>query len=183
MSPAEKPLMKDFIGINGHTVGFNPELYAPVCRLVRDYHPYLWDVHDKPGAATALPMAQHIDWEDKSGKFRSWHKPVNWKELYSAWIKAGLVDYVMLMSYPPDLASMKKDVGEAKKKTPDFKRVDITVPAYKLADSPDIFSQQIIFCKGSRPNMCVICDYESLLKNRALTKTLTAISKPEKRRR
>jgi hypothetical protein len=86
---AEKPLMKDFIGINGHTVGFDAKLYAPVARLARDYHPYLWDVHDKPGAATALPMAQHIDWDDKSGKFRSWHKPVDWKELYGDWIKAG----------------------------------------------------------------------------------------------
>src|SRR5688572_16362475 len=40
---AEKPLMRDFIGINAHTVQFKPELYAPICRLVRDYHPFDWD--------------------------------------------------------------------------------------------------------------------------------------------
>ena len=34
-----RPRMGDFIGINGHTVSFKPELYRPVCGLVRDYHP------------------------------------------------------------------------------------------------------------------------------------------------
>ena len=66
-----KPLMRDFIGINAHTVQFKPELYAPLCRLVRDYHPFGWDVHDDTARPTAFPMAQHIDWEDKSGNFRS----------------------------------------------------------------------------------------------------------------
>ncbi len=33
-----KPLFKDFMGVNGHTVQFKPELYKSVCRLVRDYH-------------------------------------------------------------------------------------------------------------------------------------------------
>jgi hypothetical protein len=30
------PLMRDFIGINGHTIAFKPELYRPACGLVRD---------------------------------------------------------------------------------------------------------------------------------------------------
>ena len=65
-----KPLMRDFIGLNVHTVQFDPKLYAPVTHLVRDYHPYAWDVNDKPGAQTHFPTAMHINWEDKSGKFR-----------------------------------------------------------------------------------------------------------------
>jgi hypothetical protein len=35
----ERPLMREFIGINGHTVQFKPDRYQPGCRLVRDYHP------------------------------------------------------------------------------------------------------------------------------------------------
>lgn len=92
---------------------------------------------------------------------------------WSGWLKSGLVDHIMLMSYPPDLKSLEKYVKEAKTKTPDFKRIDIAIPAYKLTDSPDIFTQQLTFCKNSKPNMCVIFHYESLLKNRALTKALT----------
>jgi serine/threonine-protein kinase ATR len=34
-------------------------------------------------------MAQHIDWEDKSGNFRSWHRPVNWQEIYGSWKQHG----------------------------------------------------------------------------------------------
>ncbi|OGV39769.1 MAG: hypothetical protein A2X48_24010 [Lentisphaerae bacterium GWF2_49_21] len=46
---AQKPLMRDFIGLNVHTVQVDPKLYTPVVRLLRDYHPYMWDVDDKPG--------------------------------------------------------------------------------------------------------------------------------------
>ncbi|HCE42337.1 MAG TPA: hypothetical protein DET40_02170 [Lentisphaeria bacterium] len=85
----QKPLMKEFIGINVHTVQFDPKLYAPVTRMVRDYHPYMWDVDDKPGTATSFPMAKHIGWKDDSGKFRSWNRKVDWKELYGEWVKMG----------------------------------------------------------------------------------------------
>ncbi len=44
--PAPRPLLRDFIGLNVHTVQFKPELYRPVARLVRDYHGFQWDVGD-----------------------------------------------------------------------------------------------------------------------------------------
>ena len=31
-----RPLMRDFMGLCGHTVQFKPQLYAPVTRLVRE---------------------------------------------------------------------------------------------------------------------------------------------------
>ena len=43
-----RPLMRDFIGLCGHTVQFKPDLYAPVTRMVRDYHPIDWDATTKP---------------------------------------------------------------------------------------------------------------------------------------
>jgi serine/threonine-protein kinase ATR len=81
--------MRDFIGLNVHTVQFDPKLYAPVTHLVRDYHPYMWDVNDKPGSPTNFPLAMQINWKDPSGKFRSWNKPVDWQELYGEWVKMG----------------------------------------------------------------------------------------------
>ena len=30
------PLFREFVGLNGHTVNFKPDLYQPVCRVVRD---------------------------------------------------------------------------------------------------------------------------------------------------
>ena len=70
-----RPLMRDFIGLNGHTVQFKPELYAPVAKLVRDYHPVRWDLGDVTATPTKFPFAQN---------------GVDWGTLYGQWIKAGL---------------------------------------------------------------------------------------------
>ena len=40
----QKPAMRDFIGLNVHTVLFKPILYRPVTSLVRDYHGIDWDL-------------------------------------------------------------------------------------------------------------------------------------------
>ena len=42
-SPPSRPMMREFMGLNVHTVGFKADLYAPVCRRLRDYHPMVWD--------------------------------------------------------------------------------------------------------------------------------------------
>ena len=69
----QKPLMKDFIGLNGH-FKFKPELYNQVTNLVRNYHPLSWDVK-KPGDAITLPACVN---------------GVNWEEhVYGRWIKYG----------------------------------------------------------------------------------------------
>jgi hypothetical protein len=57
-----KPLIKDFIGINGH-FHFKPDLYGQVSRLVRNYHNINWDV-EKPGNTITLPVcANKVNWE------------------------------------------------------------------------------------------------------------------------
>lgn len=56
-----KPLFKDFMGINGHFT-FKPELYRQVCRLVRNYHNIEWDVKE-PGDPITIPLTiNNIDW-------------------------------------------------------------------------------------------------------------------------
>jgi serine/threonine-protein kinase ATR len=69
-----KPLMKDFIGINGHTVQFKPELYGPVCKVVRDYHPVEWDLGKDTDVPTTFPHARNR---------------VDWNHVYGSWKKAG----------------------------------------------------------------------------------------------
>src|SRR3954449_2298061 len=68
------PLMRDFIGLCVHTVNFKPELYAPVTRLVRDYHPFDWDVGKETDFATTFPLARN---------------KVDWGRMYGSWKKAG----------------------------------------------------------------------------------------------
>ncbi len=70
---AERPLMRDFMGLNTHTVQFKPELYGPVATLVRDYHPVQWDFGQAPGTPVKLPMAQNgVDWDrDVYGKWKA----------------------------------------------------------------------------------------------------------------
>jgi len=70
---AEKPpLMRDFIGINGHTVQFRPELYRPVCGLVRDYHPVEWDLGTNTSELPAFPFAKNrVDWSKVYGSWRT----------------------------------------------------------------------------------------------------------------
>jgi hypothetical protein len=58
------PLFRDFVGLCGHTVQFKPELYQPVCRVVRDYHPVKWDLADDTSVMPVWPFAKNrVSWE------------------------------------------------------------------------------------------------------------------------
>lgn len=90
------PLMRDLIGINGHTVQFKPDLYAPVCKVIRDYHPLRWDVGNDTSAKLDLPMAKN---------------KVDWVHVYGAWKKAGYRSHASILF--DDLAPNKwKDVSK-----------------------------------------------------------------------
>src|SRR5688500_16625037 len=66
-----RPLMREFMGVNGHTVQFKPELYAPVVRMVRDYHPVRWDLGDDTSKSTEFPFARNrVDWRHVYGSWR-----------------------------------------------------------------------------------------------------------------
>jgi serine/threonine-protein kinase ATR len=73
-SSPKKPLMRDFMGLNTHTVQFKPDLYKPVTRLLRDYHNIDWDLGKDTSSSLKFPMAQN---------------GVNWQELYGSWKSAG----------------------------------------------------------------------------------------------
>lgn len=66
-----RPLMKDFIGLNGHTVQFKPELYQPTARLVRDYHPVAWDLDKDTSVLPDFPFAKNrVDWSQVYGSWK-----------------------------------------------------------------------------------------------------------------
>lgn len=73
---SDRPLMRDLMGINGHTVLFKPELYKQVCRMARDYHPLDWDLGDETNFATRFPFARNM---------------VNWETVYGSWVKEGFI--------------------------------------------------------------------------------------------
>lgn len=77
-----KPLFHDFMGLNVHTVLFKPDLYRPVTRLVRDYHPFQWDVGKETDQVPRFPMARN---------------GVDWEALYGGWKRSGYVVNVCLM--------------------------------------------------------------------------------------
>ena len=67
-----RPLMRDFMGINGH-FQFKPELYKANCRLVRNYHSLNWDVDPKNVSnLPKFPMARNkVNWDTNVyGKWR-----------------------------------------------------------------------------------------------------------------
>ncbi|GAA5125721.1 hypothetical protein GCM10023212_28020 [Luteolibacter yonseiensis] len=63
--------MRDFIGLNGHTVQFKPELYRPVSGVVRDYHPVEWDLGKETAVLPKFPFAKNgVDWQHVYGSWR-----------------------------------------------------------------------------------------------------------------
>jgi len=84
-----RPLLREIMGINGHTVLFKPELYKQVCRLARDYHPMDWDVGNETHFATRFPFARNM---------------VNWESVYGSWVKEGFTvnPCVMFETIPHD---------------------------------------------------------------------------------
>ncbi len=78
---AEKPLIHDFLGLCGHTILFRPDLYAPVCSLVRDYHPVDWDLGEHTEQVPQLPFAKN---------------QVNWDAVYRGWQNRGFRTNVCL---------------------------------------------------------------------------------------
>lgn len=73
---SDSPAMKDFIGLNVHTVLFDPQmaLYQDIAHLLRDYHNLSWDIGTNTG---------------NTPSFNPNFAGVNWDDLYPDWQDAG----------------------------------------------------------------------------------------------
>lgn len=99
-SANEKPLMRDFMGLNGHTVLFDSAKYAPVASHVRDYHNLSWDVGDDPANDTQFPRAA-IGY--------------NWNNIYGPWKQNGFHTLAAVQMGGFTDASWVGKTGEAEK--------------------------------------------------------------------
>ncbi len=93
---ANAPTFGEFVGVNGHTVLFRPDLYRKVCFQVRDYHPIDWDFGDDTDFRLEFPFARNR---------------VNWDQVYGSWKKAGFTVDVCLM-FDNFAASKWKSIDE-----------------------------------------------------------------------
>jgi uncharacterized lipoprotein YddW (UPF0748 family) len=84
---------------------------------------------------------------------------------WPAWVNSGLVDFVLLMSYPDNLPEFNADIQEAKEKVKDFRKVYIGLPAYKLLHSPGTFAKQLQTARISGAGGWAVFHYNSLLES------------------
>lgn len=95
---SEKPLIRDFMGINAHNVEFNPDLFSSTFDLVRDYHTVAWDLPDGTSQPTTFPYSRMvIDWNDPTGLVGDHRGRVNWEKIYGDWKAKGFDINVSLM--------------------------------------------------------------------------------------
>jgi uncharacterized lipoprotein YddW (UPF0748 family) len=93
------------------------------------------------------------------------------------WANTNIVDFVILMNYPIDVAEFSKYTEEARTKVSDFSKVQIAVGAYKLLKMPDIFSQQFSVAQKAKSGGLVIFHYGSLLESPELKDTFLELLK------
>lgn len=140
----KKPVMGEFMGINGHTVQFKPELYSKVCRKVRDYHPIEWDLGKDSDFALRFPEARNR---------------VNWDHVYGAWQKHSFESDVSVMEHgfkPETWKDLQKDpyvYGKA------FASMFGPSSAKKLVASAEVFNEP-----GGYPDDKYRAVFESMAK-------------------
>lgn len=88
------------------------------------------------------------------------------------WRAEGLADFVTVMTYPKTVSEFEKQLEGLKKNGVDLGRVNIAIGAYKLLDSPDIFSKQVRICEDSGARSCVFFHYGNFIEQPILVKAL-----------
>ncbi len=132
--------MKEFIGLNGHTVQFKPELYAPAAHMVRDYHPVEWDL----GKET-----------DKLPKWPEAKNRVDWNQVYGSWQKKGWTTDACLMFESVPQAGWKDLEADAKAYGTAFAKEFGPSGSRKLVESVEI---------GNEPGKWSDADYTKVFK-------------------
>ena len=124
--PSPRPLMGEFMGINGHTVQFRPELYSKVCRKVRDYHPIEWDLGKDSDYKTPFPEARNR---------------VNWNDVYGSWQKSGFETDVSLMESNFKVEQWKDIPRDARAYGLAFAKAFGPSSASKVVSSAEVFNE------------------------------------------
>lgn len=91
---------------------------------------------------------------------------------WPSWINKGLVEFVTVMDYPPDVPTFKKNVIDIKSKVEDFSKVNVAVGAYKPEQKLEDFTGQFKFCENSGAKSCVLFHYNEFVKKPAFSQVL-----------
>lgn len=92
---------------------------------------------------------------------------------WASWLSSGLIDFVTIMDYSADIKEFERWIVAIKAKTGNLSRVKISVGAYKLVHSPEIFEQEYSRCEKMGA-ACAVFHYGSVLENPELYKFLTS---------
>ena len=138
-----RPLFRDFMGVNGHTVQFRPELYRPVAGLARDYHPAEWDLGKDSASVPPFPMARN---------------GVDWRSVYGSWRRAGWrIDASVMFETLPH-AQWKNLAEDSRAYAERFARVLGPSGTNALVESVEI---------GNEPGKFSDADYRIVFENMA----------------
>ncbi|MFA6320615.1 MAG: family 10 glycosylhydrolase [Candidatus Omnitrophota bacterium] len=88
------------------------------------------------------------------------------------WLNEGIVDFVTVMNYSSSPAEFESWISAVRNKTKNFKKVNIGIGAYKLADSPSVFRREFLFSVGTGAGLLAIFHYGSLLQSPELSNFL-----------
>jgi hypothetical protein len=137
------PAFRDFMGVNGHTIQFKPELYRPVAPLVRDYHPVEWDLGNDSDFVTEFPFARNR---------------VHWESVYGSWKKSGWRTDVCLMFESLPREKWKDVARDARAYGERFARTFGPSSKLALVESVEI---------GNEPGKWSDTDYRVMFENMA----------------
>lgn len=128
-----KPLMREFMGINLHTFQVqDPALIAQATRLARDYHPFPWDVQDRPGEAPTFPLSREAIHNGRQ---------LNWLDIYGSWRKAGFTSVdacIMSIDYTRDKFGLPNGMADAERYARTFAAFFGPSGAHKMVDAVEI---------------------------------------------
>lgn len=131
------------MGINGHTVQFKPDLYAPICDLVRDYHPVEWDLGQDSDYEPPFPFARNR---------------VNWEAVYGSWQRKGWRIDVSLMFETLPREKWKNLAADSRAYAERFARAFGPSSKLALVESVEI---------GNEPGKFNDADYRIVFENMA----------------
>lgn len=95
---------------------------------------------------------------------------------WALWLSSGLVDFVTVMDYSVDEKAFERWITAVKEKTTDFAKVKISVGAYKLVHTPEIFEREFRSCE-KMGTTCAVFHYGSVWETPELYKFLTSREK------
>ena len=91
---------------------------------------------------------------------------------WPSWVNHNIVEFVTVMDYPIDIQEFKKHIADAQQRVYDLSKLNVAVGAYKLIDTPEVFTQQYSICRASGVGGCVVFHYGSLFGREALGRDL-----------